>query len=381
MIRSEFMAAINQICSERGIEPEIVLETLKHAILAAYKKDFGKKEEINAEINPENGEVKILEGEKDITPPGFGRIAAQTAKQVILQGVREAEKEAILKEYQKKIGSITSGMLQRKEGIMWIVDIGRTTAAFPPEEQIANEPYRLNQRLKFLIKEIRDKEGKNEIILSRTEPALITGLFEMEVPEMASGAVEIKVISREPGSRSKIAVNSTQDGVDPVGSCVGQRGIRVQAITNELSGEKLDIISWSEDQKKFVPASLSPAKATGVSIDEKKKQAKVIVPDDQLSLAIGKEGQNVRLAAKLTGYKIDIKGESEAKKPTEKIKKEVTIKIDELEKLGLSSRIIKALRKAGITTKKQLAEKSEDELKKLKGIGEKAIEEIKKAIK
>lgn len=314
MIRSEFMAAIKQVANERGIKPEEVLETLKKAMLAAYRKDYPVTEEetedITVDLDRETGEVRLVKEGTDITPPGFGRIAAQTAKQVILQGVREAEKNAAIVEYRGKIGKVVPGMLQRFERGSWMVDIGRTIAVMPREEQVYLEEYYNNQRHKFYIKEIEDEENRGVIIVSRTDPGLVRALFEMEVPEVQSGAVEIKGIAREPGSRTKIAVTSTQQGVDPVGSMVGQRGVRVQAVTSELSGEKMDIILWSDMKTKYIINALSPAKVIDVTINDEDKTAEVEVPEDQLSLAIGKDGQNVRLASKLTGYKIDIVNES-----------------------------------------------------------------------
>ena len=321
MARTEFMAALNQVAAERGIEPAIIIETLKHAMLAAYRKDYGEKIGVQVEINEESGEVKILDEQgQDITPAGFGRIAAQTAKQVILQGVIVAEKEAILEEYKKRIGQVLPGMLQRRDGDNWIVDLGKTLALMPLEEQIAAEPYRQNQRLRFYFKEIREVNTRQELIVSRLDDRLIFGLFEMEIPEVSSHAVEIKGISREAGHRCKVAVVSTQERVDPIGSCVGQKGVRVQAITSELQGEKIDLILWSEDNEKYVASSLSPAKALGVKLNEKKKEAKIKVDEEQLSLAIGKDGQNVRLAAKLTGYRLEIEG-VKVKKEEEKEEK------------------------------------------------------------
>ena len=310
-VRSEFSLALNQVATERGIDPTVVLDTIKAAIVAAYRKDYGadEVETITVDLNPDTGEAKLIRDGKDITPPGFGRIAAQTAKQVILQRIREAEKQAVLADYQTKVGSIVSGMILRFDGPNIIVDIGRTQAAMPPQEQSQGERYHLNQRLTFYIEGIRETSKGNEIIVSRAHKGLVEGLFHREVPEVASGAVELKVIAREAGGRTKIAVFSTQSGVDPVGSCVGQKGVRVQAVISELGGnEKVDIIQWSEDAKQFIIAALAPAKDLEVALDEQRKVAEVAVPDDQLSLAIGRDGQNVRLAAKLTGWKIDIHG-------------------------------------------------------------------------
>lgn len=326
--RSEFTLALNQVATERGLDKDVVLEAIKTAILAAYRKDHSKEEEIEeltVELDAETGEAKILKKEKDITPAGFGRIAAQTAKQVILQKIREAEKQAILTDYSARVGTITSGMVLRFDGPNVIVDIGRTQAVMPPTEQIRMERYHLNQRLTFYIADIRETHRGSEIIVSRADKGLVEGLFKREVPEIANGSVIIKVTAREAGARTKIAVTSTQSGVDPVGSCVGQKGVRVQTIIAEIGGfERIDIIQWSDNIKQFIAQALSPAKEIEVVINEKDKVCEVFAPVDQLSLAIGKEGQNVRLAAKLTGYKIDIKQkgviEEEKKEVKEKSK-------------------------------------------------------------
>jgi len=308
-LRTEFAAALNQAAAERGVEPEEVINIIKEAIKAAYRKDYGGElDELEIDLDTEFGGVKVFKGGKDVTPEGFGRIAAQTAKQVLLQRIREAEKDAILTEYEKKVGTVVNGMVQRLEGPNVVVDLGKTEAIMPASEKMAGEELRLNQRLKFFIVGIREGQRGQEIVVSRAHKGLVEGLFKLEVPEIGSGLVEIKSISREAGSRSKVAVSSRQAGVDPVGSCVGQKGVRVQAVIAELGNEKIDIIQYSDDPAKFIAASLSPATVGKVTIDEKEKTAHVEVPDDQLSLAIGKDGQNVRLAAKLTGWKIDIKG-------------------------------------------------------------------------
>lgn len=325
IVRSEFALALNQVATERGIDPSVVVDTIKAAILAAYRKDYGGEEleTITVDLNPDTGEAKLTRDGKDITPPGFGRIAAQTAKQVILQRIREAEKQAVLADYQTKIGSIASGMVLRFDGPNVIVDIGRTQAVMPPQEQSQGERYHLNARLTFYIEGVRETMRGNEIIVSRAHKGLIEGLFKREVPEVASAAVELREIAREAGGRTKVAVYSNQSGVDPVGSCVGQKGVRVQAVINELGGsEKVDIIQWSDDAKQFITAALAPAKDIEVILNEKKKAAEVLVPEDQLSLAIGRDGQNVRLAAKLTGWKIDIRGKAVAKEEGTHEKKE-----------------------------------------------------------
>ena len=386
--RTEFALALNQVCHERGIEPEVVLKTIEEAVLAAYRKDYGldEEQEYEVRIDRKTGETKIFsfpEGKekkkKEITPPGFGRIAAQVAKQVILQKIREAEKDAILAEYEKRLGTLNNGMVLRFDGPNIIFDIGKAEGLMPPDEQIRGERLRLNQRLTVFIKEIKDTPRGRKIVVSRGDGGLVSGLFRREVPEVASGAVEIKKIAREPGGRTKIAVVSTQPGVDPVGSCVGQKGVRVQAVINELNGEKIDIIPFNDDVESFIIAALSPAEKVQVSLNKKDKQAEVSLPDDQLSLAIGKEGQNVRLAAKLTGYKIDIRGAKLSRKPAAK-KKTKKSAAPALAKLGLSRRIINALAGAGITTKAELKKMNEKELAEIKGIGPKALTEIAKSL-
>lgn len=315
--RTEFASALNQVCSERGLEPEVVIDSIKQAILAAYRKDYGEPEGIEIDLNANTGEVSLTKDKKNMTPPGFGRIAAQTAKQVILQRIREAEKNAILSEYSSKINTIVSGIVQRISGPVITVNLGKAEGIMPPQEQAHNEKYFVNQRLKFFVVGIKEGTRGEEIIVSRSSNGLLEGLFKQEVPEIASGAVEVKAIAREAGSRSKIAVASDQMGVDPVGSCVGQKGVRVQAVINELGDEKIDVIAYQADPVEFIKAALSPAKDISVSINEEEKIAEVTAPDDQLSLAIGKEGQNVRLAARLTGYKIDIRGKSGTPKEVE----------------------------------------------------------------
>jgi transcription termination/antitermination protein NusA len=341
--RTEFASALNQICAEKGIDISSALDSIRQAIVAAYRKDYSEEAGFDyiAELDPITGQARIFkypEGEdpektkKDITPKTkkeserFGRIAAMTARQVIRQKLREAEKGAILDEYSERIGSLTSGLILRFDGPVVVVDIGKTEAIMPPQEQNRHENYEISKRLTFLIKEIVDSQRGREIVVSRADAGLVLALFKREVPEVSSGAVEIKAIAREAGNRTKIAVSSTQIGVDPVGSCVGQKGVRVQSVIDELEGEKIDIIQYSEDKEKFIASSLAPAEDIKVKINEEEKEAEVLIPEDQLSLAIGKEGQNVRLAAKLTGFRIDIKDSKgntpEVRKPEDKKIKE-----------------------------------------------------------
>lgn len=331
--RSEFALALNQVSNERGLDPAVVLDTVKNAILAAYRKDHPGTEidEFTATLDSNTGEARIFLNDKDVTPPGFGRIAAQTAKQVILQKIREKEKEAVITDFRLKIGTILNGMVLRFAGPNVIVDIGKAEAIMPPSEQIPNEKYHLNQRLTVFVLEIKEGVKGEEVVVSRANNGLLEGLFKREVPEVAQGAVEIKAIEREPGNRCKIAVASNQSGIDPVGSCVGQKGVRVQAVIQEFNGiEKIDIIQWQEDPKNYVTQALSPAKELQVEIDEKEKTAKVFVAPEELSLAIGRDGQNVRLASRLTGYRIEIEGKDELSKlpPEEKVKAEPVAEVE-----------------------------------------------------
>lgn len=320
--RTEFAAALNQICVERNIPVEVVLKAVKDALLASFAKDFPTEyEKITVEgkvvfvnLDDETGEFKILSGLEDaktkdlvdVTPPGFGRIAAQTAKQVILQQVREAEKAGIIDEFKGRIGEVITGMVQRMDGKNVIVDIGRGTGMMTPEEQVRNEFYRLNSRLSFLLADIRETFRGQTVIVSRSDPRLVAALFAREVPEVGTGAVVVKGVAREAGNRTKIAVASTQEGVDPVGSCVGQKGVRVQAVINELNNEKIDIIQFSEDKDKYLKGALAPAEVTKVEFSNDQTEVVVTVPFDQLSLAIGRGGVNVKLAARLVGLKIKI---------------------------------------------------------------------------
>jgi len=333
--RTEFSQALKAIAQERGLDPDVILSTIKEAIIAAYKRDAREEGvevdsfDYDATLDPVNGETRVFawplpaedatekdiekakKEKKDVTPPGFGRIAAQTAKQVIHQKIREAEKGAIMEEFGEKVGSLVSGLILRFDGPNVRIDLGRTEAIMAAEDRIPNERLNLNQRLTFLIKAINETPRGKEIFLSRADPMFVEKLFAREVPEISSKSVEIKAIAREPGVRTKIAVFSAQTGVDPVGSCVGQKGVRVQAVTNEIGGERVDVIAWSDDSAELIKSSLSPAEDVSVTLDKETKTAKVLAPEDQLSMAIGKDGQNVRLTAKLTGYRIEVAGNGE----------------------------------------------------------------------
>ncbi|MEI6532533.1 MAG: transcription termination factor NusA [Candidatus Roizmanbacteria bacterium] len=308
--KTEFSLALNQVATERGISPDDVIQSMEAAILAAYKKEHADifVEETTVQVDRNTGETKIILNEKDITPPGFGRIAAQTARQVILQKIREAEKKTVISHYKEQIGTLIKGRIIRYDGLNAFVDIGKSEGVLPKDEQIKNEKYTVNEAFTFYLKEIsEDKFGHSHIVLSRSNPQFIAELFKREVPEIASKTVEIKKIVRDPGERAKIAVFTSQGGVDPVGACVGQRGVRVQVVTEELGGlEKIDIIQWNSDPKIFLTSALSPAKIISVEIDEKIRKARVTVDEKQAPLAIGKSGINVNLASRLAEYDIDI---------------------------------------------------------------------------
>ncbi len=343
----ELIKALDLIEEEKGIDKEIVFEAIEASLAQACKKNYGTSDNIHVEINRKTGDIKVyqrrevveeeydrfLEIELDearkidphyeigdfidfeITPKNFGRISAQTAKQVVVQKIREAEREMIYNEFIEKEREIEKATVQRVERKNVIVKIGRYEAILPAKEQIPGETYAFDDQIVVYIVEVRQTTKGPQITVSRTHYELVKRLFEHEMPEVKDGTVEIKSIAREAGSRSKMAVYSNNPSVDPVGSCVGKNGARVNAVVNELKGEKIDIVPWDEDPKKFIASALNPAEVISVDIlSEEEHSARVVVPDDQLSLAIGKEGQNVRLAAKLTGWKVDIKSKSNAEK-------------------------------------------------------------------
>ncbi len=347
-MNQEFIGALKEIVKDKGISEDLLFTTIEDALVAAYKKNYAgptsSAQNVKVTIDRENGEIHVysqkivveevfdnvteiaLEEAQEIkptydlddvvdfevTPKNFGRVAAQLAKGVVTQRIREAERSIIYNEYKEKEYDIITGTVLREDKGNVFVNIGKIETAIGPNEQIPREKYKFNEKIKLYVVEVKNTSKGAQIIVSRTHPGLVKRLFELEVPEIYEGVVEIKSISREAGSRSKIAVVSHDENVDPMGSCVGPKGARVQNIVNELKGEKIDIIKWSKNPEEFIASSLSPAKVVSVTVDEDSKSAKVIVEDNQLSLAIGKEGQNVRLAAKLTNWKIDIKSKSQA---------------------------------------------------------------------
>ncbi|MCQ2561178.1 MAG: transcription termination factor NusA [Clostridia bacterium] len=342
-MNTEFILAVEALEREKGISKDLLIDTIESALVSAYKKNYGTSQNVRVNIDRSTGDIDVymrhdvveevedpfsqtsLEDAQEIdpayelgdvieymvTPKDFGRIAAQTAKQVVVQRIRETERGMIYEDYISRQGEVITGTVQRISNDTVFIGMGRAEGILSPNEQIAGEKYRVNERLKVFVMDVKKTTKGPQVFLSRTHPGLVKRLFELEVPEIQEGTVEIKSLAREAGSRTKIAVCTYDENVDPVGSCVGPKGTRVQAVVDELGGEKIDIINWSEEPGKLISSALSPAKVEMVLIDEDEKSATVVVPDYQLSLAIGKEGQNVRLAAKLCGWKIDIKSHSQ----------------------------------------------------------------------
>jgi N utilization substance protein A len=337
-MNKELLEALTELCEEKGISADVILDALEAALVAAYKKNFNSSQNVEVQIDRETGTIKVFAQKKvvdlvfeeteeidiedaklisanyelgdivniEVTPKDFGRISAMTAKQVVTQRIREAERGIIYSEYTEKTNEIVSGEIERIERGNVFVDIGKIEAFLPINEQPPGEEYEVGKMIKAYVSEVKNTAKGTQILLSRTHPGLVKRLFETEVPEIADGTVSIKSVAREAGSRTKIAVYSNNPNIDPQGACIGPKGMRVQSIGDELRNEKIDIVRWSENPEEFIAASLSPAKVISTTINEDEKSATVVVPEYQLSLAIGKAGQNVRLAAKLTGWKIDI---------------------------------------------------------------------------
>ncbi len=400
-MKSDFLLAITQLAAEKNLPKDVVLGAVEAALVSAYKKDsFSSNQNIAVKINPSTGKVEVWAEKKAVdkvtnpeleillkdakklksdikldemlmvesTPENAGRIAAQTAKQVILQRLHEAEHSAIFEEYADKEGEVVSGVVQRFEAGQAFIELGRTEAVLPPTEQVRTERYRVGQHLKVVLLQVARTTKGPRVIVSRSHPELLRRLFELEVPEVYNGTVEIKSIAREAGFRSKIAVAAKQEGIDPVGCCVGLRGIRIQNIVSELNGEKIDVVMWSADPASFIANALSPAHIVGVQLNKDDQVATVTVPDKQLSLAIGKEGQNARLAAKLTGWRIDIKSAStvELEKPKEpsavSVKDREIFEAEEKESVGeLPKELLEGIEPGLIAEPEKEEEKEEEE--------------------
>lgn len=340
----ELILALEELEKEKGIKKEYLLEAIETALVTAYKRNFDSLENVRVEMdhqtgathvyaikevmekaNDEDTEISLKEAQKinpdlkegdtvetEIVPRDFGRIAAQTAKQVIIQKLREVEREIVYNEFNERKGEIVSGLIQKADHNIVVMDLGKLEGEMPLKEQIPTEHYKVNDKIKGYVLDVeKGAKGAPQVIVSRSHPDFVRKLLEFEIPEIYEGVIEIKSVSRDPGYRSKVAVYSPDQNIDPVGSCVGQKGVRIQNVINELNGEKIDVIEWNEDPSIYIASALLPAKILAVDIKEEEKFAQVVVPDDQLSLAIGKSGQNARLAARLTNWKIDIKSETQ----------------------------------------------------------------------
>jgi len=434
-VKTDFLLAITQLAAERNLPKEVVFSAVEAALATAFKKDeLGARQNISVKIHPASGDVRVYTTKVVVEKPEdtfqeislkeaqrfkpdaqldelitvettdfhSGRIAAQTAKQVVLQRLREAEREFIYGEYIDREGDVVSGVMQRIEPRQLVVDLGKTEGIVPGSEQVRNERYRVGQRLKFYLFEVNRTNRGPRLILSRSHPNLVRRLFELEVPEVFNGNVEIKAVAREAGYRSKVAVAAKQEGVDAVGSCVGLRGVRIQNVVSELNGERIDVIQWDDDPEQFIANALSPAQVVSVAVGAGDNTAVVVVPDNQLSLAIGKEGQNARLAARISGWRIDIKSVSavaaerataaaagreaepgEARKAEEAVAPADRPDLYEvsLEEVGLSRRVMTLLSAGGLTKVGQLLEMGDAELLAVKGFGPKALEEVREAVR
>ena len=359
----ELLNAMEELEKEKGISKEYLLESLEMSLVTAYKRNYDSADNVKVSINEANGQIKVFAvktvveavtdskleislddakkvskraelGETvdvEIIPKDFGRIAAQTAKQVVVQKIREAEREFVFAEFNDRKGEVLTGIIQKSDENVVIIDLGKLEGIMPAKEKVPTETYRVNDKLKAYVMDVtKGIKGNPQVIISRSHPDFVRKLFEFEIPEIYEGVIEIKSVSRDAGSRSKVAVYSPNENIDPVGSCVGQKGMRIQNIISELNGEKIDVIEWNEDPAIYISAALLPAKVLAVDIKEE-KAAQVIVPDDQLSLAIGKSGQNARLAARLTGWKIDIKSESQFREMLQNMQSEEQEEVEETE--------------------------------------------------
>lgn len=358
----ELLDTLENIEKEKNIPKEVLLDGLRSALLSACRKTFAKNRNVDVQINPETADIELFEDGKKIFDADFGRIAAQTAKQVIIQKIREAERDVIYTEFNKKEGHIANGTVHRIDRKMIIIDFGKTEGILPAREQSPNDMFRQGDNIKVYVQEVKRTDRGPEIIVSRADANLVRKLFELEVPEIHEGIVEIKGAAREAGSRTKIAVHSKDVKIDCVGSCVGMRGQRVKNIVREIGGEKIDIVRWNEDVEQYIRNSLSPAELSEIRVNPGEHSAEVFVTDAQLSLAIGKKGQNVRLASKLTGWRLDIRNESQK------------IPLEALE--GVNAAAIKSLKEAGVNTIKDILKASADDLTVIKGIDQETAEKI-----
>lgn len=416
-MQSQFLAAINQLCDEKNIPKDKVIDTIKAALRAAYKKDYGTREqEVDVDLDDSSGlatvyllktvvkkvededlEITQAEAKKydkkaklgdivkiDVTPMNYGRIAAQAAKQVIIQRVQEAERDVMYEMFKDRENELINAVVHRVDGRNVYLNLDdKITTNLPYEQQIPGEKYYAGQRIKLYLDRVIKTTKGPELLISRTHKNLVRKLLELEIPEIKSGLVEVKSIARDPGIRCKVSVFSSDEKIDPIGSCVGQKGVRVQNIMDELGGERIDIIQWDENMEEYIKTALAPAKTTVIQLFDKEKRAKVFVQPDQRPLAIGKQGQNVRLASILTGWEIDILdiAEYEGDKSKEKAKKEEKIVAETIEELGLSDDIIEKLKTANLTLVEQLKGLSAKDLSEVEGIDNDSAKEIADAVK
>ncbi|MFA5146401.1 MAG: transcription termination factor NusA [Candidatus Omnitrophota bacterium] len=397
-MNEELIAVLEHMEREKGIDKELLFKAIESALVSAARKILGNKEaDVTVTVDRATAEIKILSDGKEINSAEFGRIAAQTAKQVIIQKIREAERDIVLEDYTKRVGTITNGAVHRFEKGDIVVDLGKTEAILPKSQQCPRERYRQGDRVRAYILEVNKTSHGPQVILSRSDASFVKKLFEIEVPEITEGIVEVRAISREAGERTKIAVWSKDEKVDAVGACVGMRGSRVKDIVRELQGERVDIVRWSDDIREYVKAALSPAEIQEMKIDKANKKVEAILPDDQLSIGIGKHGQNVRLASKLTGWEIDIRGKEPKVKVEVKAEEAVQeeagslesgvgskektkeIKITDLE--GVGAKTGKVLTEAGYDTVEKIKALTIEDMTKLEGIGKKTAEKILKSAK
>jgi N utilization substance protein A len=407
-MQQDLNRVIEQVSKEKGIDKAILVSALENAMVSAAKKTFGHQRKIEAQFNPEIGEVELFEAKtvvetvqdpateiilneaRDTLDPDaeigdellckldssmFGRIAAQAAKQNIVQRVRDAEREIIYNEFKGREGQLVNGIVQRFEKRNIIVNLGRTDAILPEKEQVPRERYRQGDRIRAYIVSVEITSRGPQIVLSRTHPGMLIQLFAQEVPEIYEGIVEVKGAAREPGGRAKIAVVSNDPDVDPVGACVGMKGTRVQAVVQELRGEKIDIVHWIPDQAEYVCRALAPAKVSKIIIDDDEHSMEVIVPDDQLSLAIGKKGQNVRLGSRLTGWRIDVRSEAEAEEETRRARQSIGAIP------GINDLVVELLYQAGFKSAEEIAESDLDEILDIEGISKERAEALHKSAK
>jgi N utilization substance protein A len=372
---SELLSVLDYIEREKGIDRDVIVQAIESALLSAAKKRYGEESDLNVSIDPKTGDITVLHDGVDVRSGEFGRIAAQTARQIITQKIREAEREVIFQDYQSKVGDITNGIVHRFEKGNIIVDLGKSEGVLSFKEILPKEEFKQGSRVRALILDVRKTNKGPQIVLSRTNSGFVKRLFELEVPEIYEGIVEIKAIARIAGERTKVAVASKDEKIDCVGACVGVRGSRIKNIVRELQGEKVDIVRWSENIKEFVKAAISPAKVVAIDLHPEEKKMDIEVEDDQLSLAIGKRGQNVRLASKVVDWSINIKSQSQLVQ--EKEQGEAAKQESILSKIsGIGQKTLEALIEAGFDDVEALGKATVDDLTKVKGVGKKRAEQI-----